>query len=134
MRVYIAARYSRREEASFYATVLREAGHIVTSDWHEETQYAPTVTMKEIPDADLIFMANRDIEQLANAGAVLFLSESPEQPIVRGARHVEFGYALAMAKRIIVIGPKENIFHYLPSIEHAPRLAEALDLLARCRP
>lgn len=37
--------------------------------------------------------------------------------ISRGGRHVEFGMALALAKRCIVIGPRENVFHLLPQVE-----------------
>lgn len=38
----------------------------------------------------------------------------------RGGRHVEFGLAVAWEKRIVVIGPQENIFHWLPMVEHYP--------------
>jgi hypothetical protein len=35
----------------------------------------------------------------------------------RGGRHVEFGLAIGLKKRLIVIGPRENIFHCLPQVE-----------------
>lgn len=35
----------------------------------------------------------------------------------RGGRHVEFGMALALGKRVIVVGPRENVFHLLPEVE-----------------
>ncbi len=38
-------------------------------------------------------------------------SEHPGSPHVSGGRHVETGMALAMDRRVIVVGPAENIFH-----------------------
>jgi nucleoside 2-deoxyribosyltransferase len=35
----------------------------------------------------------------------------------RGGRHVEFGIALATKKRIILIGERENVFHWIPRVE-----------------
>ena len=35
----------------------------------------------------------------------------------RGGRHVEFGLALAAGKRLCIVGPRENIFHFLPRVE-----------------
>ena len=42
----------------------------------------------------------------------------PRAPLsTRGGRHAEFGIALALGKRVIVIGPRENVFHALPAVE-----------------
>lgn len=35
----------------------------------------------------------------------------------RGGRHVEFGYAMAKGKRLIVVGHRENLFHEHPAVE-----------------
>ena len=45
----------------------------------------------------------------------IFFSEPSDKAVRRGGRHVEFGFAMAGNKPIFVIGPKENIFHYLLS-------------------
>lgn len=49
----------------------------------------------------------------------------------RGGRHVEFGVAVASCKRLVVIGPRENIFHHLPRVEVFPTLGEWLELFTR---
>jgi hypothetical protein len=36
----------------------------------------------------------------------------------KGGRHVEFGYALALGKHMILVGPREHIFHTHPAVEH----------------
>lgn len=35
----------------------------------------------------------------------------------RGGRHVEFGYALALGKELINIGPRETVFHHLDNVQ-----------------
>ena len=47
----------------------------------------------------------------------------------RGGRHVEFGLALAWGKGVVVVGPRENVFHTLPQVEHFWRWPEALSAL-----
>jgi hypothetical protein len=37
----------------------------------------------------------------------------PNTILATGGRHVEFGLALAQGKRVIIVGPRENVFHYL---------------------
>jgi hypothetical protein len=38
------------------------------------------------------------------------------RPWQRGGRHVEFGLALAWSKHLIVAGPREHVFHWLPQV------------------
>jgi hypothetical protein len=47
------------------------------------------------------------------ADAVIIFTEIPNTVLATGGRHVEFGLALAQGKRVIVVGPRENVFHYL---------------------
>ncbi|HVH53931.1 MAG TPA: hypothetical protein VNA32_07345, partial [Actinomycetota bacterium] len=35
----------------------------------------------------------------------------------KGGRHVEFGVGAALGKRLIVVGPREHVFHTLPEVE-----------------
>jgi hypothetical protein len=61
---------------------------------------------------------------------MLFAVPANVPPIPRAGRHVEFGYALAREKRMIVVGDvKENIFHYLPQVKHFATFEEALAYL-----
>ncbi len=37
-----------------------------------------------------------------------------------GGRHVEFGYALAKGKPIVLVGPQRNVFHFHSNIYLVP--------------
>lgn len=119
MKVYLASRYSRRDELRGYRDALNKAGITVTSRWLDETEpldgklvnHTPTFWKKH---------AEIDIEDVERADALIFFAESPETPTPRGGRHVEFGVALALNKPIYVISPHspENIFHYLGDVTY----------------
>ena len=49
------------------------------------------------------------------------------EPSTSGGLHTEFGMALALKKRLILVGPRENVFHTLPEVEYYARLAVAGD-------
>lgn len=59
--------------------------------------------------------AVEDLRDLDEAGLVLAFTEPPGAYFT-GGRHVELGYALAMGKRVVVIGPVENVFHDHPKV------------------
>lgn len=134
MRVYLAARYSRYPEMQAYAADLRAAGHISTARWvlgdHELRSDGQSDT-----DAWAVRFAQEDWQDLLEAGAVVSFTEGPgDKPgRSRGGRHVEFGAALAMAKRCIVVGHRENVFHYLPQVEFVPDWPSALRVLSAGR-
>lgn len=127
MKIYIAGRYSRRDEFREVAKQLEEMGHTVTSRWLNESTPL-NHTMGDLRPSYAEASAVADLEDIDKATAVLFYSESDLTP--RGGRHVEFGYALAKGKFIFVIGPAENIFHYgspmvtnIPSVERLAPVA-----------
>jgi nucleoside 2-deoxyribosyltransferase len=116
-KVYIAGRYSQKVELNGVASLLRDNGHVVTASWLEE-DYAPNITLDQVPDDDLAQLAVVDIQDIQMADTLAFFSCDPATPTHRGGRHVEMGVAIALNKQIIVVGPKENIFHYLPGVCH----------------
>lgn len=61
--------------------------------------------------------AQDDWEDVINADVVINFTESPRSEATRGGRHVEFGIALAKGARVIVVGYRENLFHWLPQVE-----------------
>lgn len=125
-RVYLAARYSRLEEMNGYAEQLRAEGHEVPARWltgihnleGEARATAKTVEteMVSMPLAVRRF-AEEDLEDLLASDVLVCFTEHPRAKISRGGRHVEFGVALAFGKRLIVIGPRENVFHTLEEVE-----------------
>jgi hypothetical protein len=135
MKVYLAARYSRHVEMQAYAADLRAHGHVVTSRWIEGNHDLPMGINQDEAEAIGVRFAQEDWADLMEAGAVINFTEAPGAPgRQRGGRHVEFGIALAMRKRLIIVGPRENVFHHLPGVEVAPNWPAALAMLGRPRP
>jgi len=141
MKIYLAARYSRREELAAYRTELEALGHTVQARWlngengdalvegtlrsgeqlseHEQTERAAALRTKFALD---------DWEDVNAAELVINFTEPPRSKANRGGRHVEYGIALANKARVIVVGHRENIFHWLPVVEFCATWDEALSL------
>lgn len=115
--VYLAARYSRRNELREYAKRLNDKGVLVTSRWLNERKALDT-QMSDITPQFSRKTALIDLADINAADAIVFFAEDPLIGTPRGGRHVEFGYGLAKGKRLYVIGPKENVFHFIPGIKH----------------
>lgn len=132
MQMYLAARYSRNEEMREVAEVLRGNGHTVTSRWingsHEQTEGDRHAEADENAR-----FAIEDIEDLTKSDIVVSFTETTDQKKVKrpskGGRHVEFGMGVAFNKRMVVIGPRECVFHWLPSVEVYDSLDEFLNVL-----
>ena len=125
-RIYLAARYGRRNELNGYATDLRDRGFEVTSRWLQGDKQrhgkdaADAVENKEgvSPVFGRLFAID-DYEDIARSDIMVAFTETPRTSS-RGGRHVEFGIALALRKKIIVVGPRENIFYCLnTNVRHA---------------
>lgn len=125
MRIYIAGRYSRRDEFRQVRDKLTKRGYTVTSRWLDENEPLQS-QMGEHTTAWYQDTQEVDLQDVDLANAVLFFSEDPLVGIPRGGRHVEFGYALGKYKDIFVIGPKENVFHYNYLVKHYASLEDFL--------
>lgn len=113
-RIYIASRYSRKPEMLKYISVLESAGHTVQADWLQSNHdHTPSIDCAEI-----------DITDVSACDIFLTFTEEPRTTNSRGGRHVEFGMALALKKRLIIVGPEENIFHSLPQVERVDTFRE----------
>jgi len=113
MKVYLASRFSRKDEMIKKAEELRDLNIEVTSRWITEAANG-NAKLRDYDDAYLLNTATTDIEDIEKADTFVLFSENPEEAYVRGGRHWETGYAYARGKTILVVGPKENIFHYFP--------------------
>lgn len=118
MKIYLAASYHRRLEMVGYAQQLTEAGHSTTSVWI-------TGAHEGWPEARC---AEDDMRGIDYADCVISFSEPPEADASRkrGGRHVEFGYAVAHSKFIVLVGPRENVFHHLSEVYQYDTFEEAL--------
>lgn len=103
--IYLASPWVNREATRVIRDHLVAAGHEITSRWLN------TPDGPQVPDEDRGRReAAWDFEDIAKADMLIVLSD--DKPIGAGY-HVEFGYALALGKRIILVGPVKSIFHYL---------------------
>ncbi len=161
-RVYLAARYSKRELLCGYRAEVEALGATVTSRWlngdhqlndkgqpiyEDGTLMLDADGSVQAPDAARRRFATEDADDVIRASVLIAFTEEPRQTRSRGGRHVELGMALGLLaaremvedtslhycgpamKRVIVIGPRENVFTWLPEVEWAPSWEAARPLL-----
>ena len=144
MNIYLAGRCSRRLELLGYAEQLTRLGHTIASTWidgHHETR--PNIDT-EATAAEKALWAAEDLDDLVRADCAIFFTNEPNgQGRERGGYHVEFGWVLGWniavgnpiaQKRLIVVGPRVNVFHMLdllpspppPHLEHFDSWSECM--------
>ncbi len=121
---YLAARYSRRDELGGYAAELNEMGIQVTSRWLVRSRQIPDDAVRD--DVEARRYAREDVADIEAADILVAFTEQPRTSLSRGGRHVELGYALAAGKRVVVVGPLEHIFCWLPQLESYDTWSQAL--------
>ncbi len=129
-KTYLAARYGRRLELVDYRADLASRGIEVTSRWlngqHQIGDKGIPIgedgaQLVEEGAADVAadlreHFAIEDMGDVLAADVLVAFTEPPRSNASRGGRHVELGMALAAGKRVVVIGPRENLFCYLPPV------------------
>ena len=125
-RVALIARLGRRPEMREIAKRLEKLGHKMCSSWVWNDSEDDGLTI-----AEKLGVAITNADNLESAGvAIAFAERLPMPPgSERGGRHADFGYALAVCKRVIVCGPRENIAYWHPKVEQVDSVAELLTLL-----
>jgi hypothetical protein len=123
---YFAARYNRHPELRGYRDQLLAAvpDAIVTSRWID----MHGGQLEESVTPEILNAAPADLEDLAAADAIV--SFTGDGGGGKGGRHIEHGVAIAYFDnhpwtvplsggpfRLVVIGPRENIFHCHPATE-----------------
>ena len=120
MKLYFAARYSRRRELLIYREATEQLGHQVVARWLDgDHQIADSdLEMPAAPER-VLALARRyaldDIEDLAQCDACVVFTEPPRSSRSRGGRFVEMGLALGLGLEIFIVGPRENAFCALES-------------------
>jgi len=130
-KIYLAARYSRRVELLGYRADLEALGHTVTSRWlNGSHQMSDAGLSEEGTRAQRERFATEDWADLRAAEWMIAFTEEPRVSNSRGGRHVELGAALAWGQRVIVCGPRENVFTCLEQVEHCAAWPDLLTILA----
>lgn len=138
MKIYLASRYSRHDEMRGVRDVLAAMGHEVTSRWidcHTDVMGDHTASFtSEVLNASPELCAplgEHDLDDLMAADLVASFTCGTGG---KGGRHVEYGFALALGKDLVVVGPRENVFHTLIQVRHYPTWgAWVIDLQRQAR-
>lgn len=126
--VYLAARYSRREELRGYAAQLEELGLAsVPARWLREEHDWDGEDVEQAQG-----LALDDLEDVWRAHAVIVFTEEPGT-YRRAGSLVELGFALGKGKHVVIVGPAPNVFCTLASIERYATWPEAVEHLMRWR-
>ncbi len=137
MRFYFAGAYARRAELARYADELEAAGFgaEVHSRWLTSDQSGADAgfSVGQLDDAATVQAAwkygEQDLIDLTVCEAIVSFTGEGE----RGGRHVEHGFAMDMLitdgqmRRLIVVGPREHVFHCHPATEVFPNFARFLE-------
>lgn len=117
--IYLAARYSRRDELCGCRRDLVRSGYPVTSRWLDKTHEMSREVWADERKRDelLASFCREDLEDIDRCLLFVAFTEVPESGYSRGGRHVELGYALASGKKVVLVGPRENVFCYDPRVE-----------------
>lgn len=118
--IYVAAPWKNRDQARDAAQALLRDGHRITSRWLSDGHDLVDIQWRS---PQCVREARMDLADVRDASTVLVLTTS--EPIGVG-HHVEFGYALATGKVVVVAGPLRSVFHPLANFWY-PTWAEAWD-------
>jgi hypothetical protein len=125
-RVYVSARFSRQDELRAIAEEMQRAGLEVTSRWLHGSEPLRECDLGEHGRGAEI--ALNDFADL-RAADICFAFTDGDGRFGRGGRHTELGIALALGLRTVIVGPREQVFHCLPGVEHFPSWEAAREAL-----
>ncbi len=133
MKIYLAARYSRRLELCGYREQLRKMGHTVNAVWLDGQHQISDTGMPIGESGEALVegddgptgarsvtlrnkFAGEDFRDIISCDMLIAFTEPPRSNASRGGRHVELGIALGTMKRVWVVGYRENLFCWLDDV------------------
>ena len=115
LSVYLASRHEDRPDIIKVRRQLVANGIHVTSRWLLEGGVLKTPIVENEKEGSLHVLKN-DLEDIDAADVVVVFSPKKAFGNSTGGRHVEFGYALGTNKPLILVGWRENVFHWHPKV------------------
>lgn len=115
MKIYIASH--DQKAARDVAKRLFENGYEITSRWVEKP-FKPT---EEWSEPERMQEATEDLMEVRLADVLILLAGPDKYP---GGKFVEAGYALGLGRPVIVVGRRENLVLWHPSVQLYPTLAD----------
>lgn len=132
MKIYVAAPWAEKQCARKAATVLTEAGHVITSDWLNEGErdygngyYGALDHRCSDHAVDLQERAIQDISDIRQSEAMVLLNAHKSE-----GKTVETGMAIILGIPVFVVGKPTNVFHYLDLVRCYDSLEEVINAIA----
>ena len=126
----MAARMENQREAREIRHALRQADVRVDAAWIDETPSTEKTTDEDRQRR--LFMDLGDVTE--SDVLVLFKPSGLHRSSTTGGHHVEVGYALALGKPVFVIGSRENLFHWHPSVRECDSTEAAVGAILALGP
>jgi nucleoside 2-deoxyribosyltransferase len=125
--IYLSGPYGRKEELHKIAKrIMAVTNWVVFSSWlKEDKQYK---TMEDFSKPDSAVVAIRDLDEVGSVDA-LAKFEDTDTAKTHGGKHQEMGAALALGKDVIIVGNREGVFDYLPSVVQVNNYHELINWL-----
>jgi nucleoside 2-deoxyribosyltransferase len=108
VKIYLAAMYQWIDKMKTEREKYRAAGFEITADWIESDEVNQARSRNENAWLDLQGVREADTFVLYTLPVGTMFSS--------GGRMTELGYAIALNKRIILVGERENVFCHLDNI------------------
>lgn len=122
-KVYLAAKLGEKDKLKELSLDLSPIGYENVARWLDGAEEG--LSREEI--------AVLDLEDVKRADTIILFTHPRGSLQTGGGRFVEFGYALALKKECIVIGPLENVFMHTPGVKSYETWKEFLDETSRDR-
>jgi len=127
MRIYVAAPWINKSEARAAAETLEKKGHTITEKWweHPEVDGYLRANCNDNDREELAYQAAQDVTGVLSADAFVLLNLGKSE-----GKSVETGIAIiSEVPRLILIGGKSNLFHYLGPWEEFNSIEQAAEVL-----
>jgi nucleoside 2-deoxyribosyltransferase len=129
LKVYVAARWDDRDDALLIKDFILKAGLICTSTWLTPHDDQSMDSLKQSAIEKPRQRAIKDFEDIDACDVYLVYSPKKSHRNGTGGKHVEMGYAMAKGKPCVLVGERENIFHYHPTVRVVDGVANFLKLM-----
>jgi len=108
MKIYLAAKFLRRDNIRPFRDEIWSLGHEVVSTWLDEVKRPTDMDSATFKKK----LAMKDIAEVISADLLILDTFAASET---GGKEVEFGVALGrfQTKLIWIVGPKRNVFHEL---------------------
>lgn len=127
MRVYVAAPWICKPEAMKAGQLIEAKGHLITENWWEHPEVFGYLqdTLSQVDEDELAEQAWADVAGVINADVFFLVNLSKSE-----GKAVETGIALiSQIPRLILVGKKSNLFHYLGPWETFETVEAAVEAL-----